>query len=73
MDNETYTHEQAMVRLGLLSHNALNQLIRKYPHAFVVIHQGTGKKGKGSVTLYDKQSLDKFAVVREAIKQIGQP
>lgn len=73
MDNDTYTHEQAMARLRLLSHNALNQLIRKYPHAFVVMHQGTGKKGKGAITLYDKQSLDKFAEIREALKKMGQP
>jgi hypothetical protein len=69
--NETYTHDQAMERLGLLSHNALYQLKRKYPHAFVVVHQGTGKTGKGAVTRYDKQALDKFVEMRESLKPRG--
>lgn len=68
--SETYTYKQAMERLGLLSHNSFNQLKRKYPDAFVVIHQGTGK---GTTTLYDKQALDKFAEMHEALKQKVQP
>ena len=68
--NDTYTHQQAMVILRLRSHNALYQLKRKYPDAFVVVSQGTGKT---PVTLYEKESLDKFAAIRGALKQQGEP
>ena len=68
--NDTYTHQQAMTRLRLLSHNAFYQLKRQYPDAFVIVSQGTGK---APVTLYDKESIDKFAAIRETLKQRAEP
>jgi hypothetical protein len=62
----TYTRHEAMKALGITSNNAFHSLRRTYPQAFVVIHQGTGK---GDVTLYDKQSLDKFVQWRIARKE----
>jgi hypothetical protein len=59
-----------MDKLGLVSTASLHQLKRKYPHAFVIVQHG---KGKRTVTLYDKQALDKFVAIREALKQRGQP
>ena len=70
--SDTYTYDQVMKRLGLVSHNAFYQLQRKYPHAFVVVQHGTTKTGKGA-TQYDKQALDNFIEQREALKQKGQP
>jgi hypothetical protein len=66
--SETYTNKQAMDKLGLVSIGALHQIKRKYPHAFVVIRPGT----KGIATLYEKKALDKFAEIRQALKEIGQ-
>ena len=68
---ETYTHQQAMVLLRLISHNAFFQLRRKYPEAFVVVSKGAGKS---PVTLYDKAALDRFVAISEAIHEaVKQP
>jgi hypothetical protein len=61
----TYTRHEAMAVLGITSGNAFHSLRRNYPKAFVVIHQGTGK---GDVTLYDKDALDKFIQWRNTRK-----
>jgi hypothetical protein len=51
-----------MAVLGITSGNAFHSLRRNHPQAFVVVHQGTGK---GDVTLYDKEALDRFAQWRK--------
>ena len=70
MNNETYTLKQAMDRLGLKSANALFNLERRYPEAFVVM---TGESPKDLHSRrnvhYDKATLDGFAERREYFKQ----
>jgi len=67
--NETYTRKQATEMLELTSRFAFDDLKGKYPHAFVVVRQGTNR---GNPTLYDKQVLDKFAQIHEFLnKQEG--
>ena len=67
MDNNslTYTRIEAMHVLGIASPNAFHSLRRNYPHAFKVVHKGTGK---GDPTLYDKQTIDNFAMFRKPRK-----
>ena len=64
--NEYYTREQAMERLGMKSTNAFNQLVRKYPDAFVNVNKT--KHGTKN-PWYDKATLDGFAQMREYFKQ----
>jgi hypothetical protein len=64
--NQTYTRKEATEKLGLTSHYAFDELKAKYPHAFVIVRQGTHR---GSPTLYDKQVLDKFARIDKFLKQ----
>jgi hypothetical protein len=64
--NQTYTRKQATDKLGLTSRSTFNDLKAKYPHAFIVVRQGTDR---GNPTLYDKQVLDKFAQIDEFLKQ----
>jgi hypothetical protein len=68
MTPPTYTRPEAMKLLGLKqtnSNSAFHYLRRRYPDAFVVVHQG---KGKGDITLYDKETLDKFIQWRNSRK-----
>jgi hypothetical protein len=60
----TYTRDQAMAALGITSPSAFHHLRRKYPSAFVVIHQGNGR---GNFTLYDKAALDRFIEWRKTV------
>lgn len=62
MDKNSYTRVEAMDALGISSPNAFYHLRRTYPQAFVIVHQGTGK---GDVTLYNKDALDKFITWRQ--------
>jgi len=41
--NDTYTHQEVMEKLGIVSHNSFLQLMRKYPHAFVVTKKTAAK------------------------------
>lgn len=64
--NDTYTLKEAMDRLGLWSANALFQLERKYPDAFVVMNRAHGKDIPSRKDLrYDKATLDRFAERRK--------
>jgi hypothetical protein len=64
--SETYTLKQAMDRLGLRSANALFQLERSYPEAFVVMKQDNPKDLHSRRNVrYDKATLDRFAERRE--------
>ena len=65
MNTETYTNKQAMDKLGVTSRSAFYHLKRTYPQAFVVVNQGTDS---GTVTVYDKQALDKFMEILECVK-----
>lgn len=68
--SETYSLTEAMHRLGLKSANALFQLERKYPEAFVVMKRDSGNdvySRKG--VQYDKTALDRFADRRKYFKQ----
>jgi hypothetical protein len=65
MTTETYTRTQAMEALGIKGANAFHSLRRRYPQAFIVVHQGTGR---GNETLYDKQAIDKFIQWRKLKK-----
>ena len=67
--NQTYTLKQAMNKLGLTSRYAFQHVKSKQPHAFVVVNQ---RNSRDSVTLYNKQVLDKFAEMREYLKRKGQ-
>jgi len=64
--NQTYTRKQATEKLELTSRFAFDELKGKYPHAFVVVRQGTNR---GNPTLYDKQVLDKFAQINEFLRR----
>ena len=66
---ETYSHKQAMEKLGLTSTADLRQLKREYPHALVATQQRTGKK---TATRYDKEALDKFVASMKSLKKRGQ-
>ena len=63
--NETYSHKQEMEKLGFVSVVAFHNFRKKYPNAFILVHQGKGKEE----TLYDKQALDKFIELRELLAQ----
>lgn len=68
--NQTYTLRQAMDKLGLTSRFAFHHLANRHPHSFVIVNQ---RNSRDSVTLYDKQVLDKFAEMRAYLrKQNGQ-
>lgn len=70
MNTGTYTLKEAMDRLGLKSANALFQLERKYPEAFVVMRRGPGKDVNSRRKIqYDKATLDRFAERREYFRQ----
>ena len=67
---ETYNLKEAMERLGLMSANALFQLERKHPEAFVVTKRKFHKDTHIRIGAeYDKAALDRFAERRE---QFGQ-
>jgi hypothetical protein len=67
--NETYTLNDAMERLGLKSSNALFQLERRHPEAFVVMKRDHGKDVHSRRNVhYDKATLDRFAENREFFK-----
>ena len=67
---DTYNLKEAMDRLGLKSANALFQLERTYPEAFVVVKRGSGKDLRSRAGLeYDKAMLDRFAERREYFRR----
>ena len=69
--NQTYTLRQAMEKLGVTSRFAFHHLANKHPHSFLIVNP---RNSRDSVTLYDKQVLDKLAEMREyRKKQKGQP
>jgi len=53
----TCTRNEIMKRLGIKSRTAFHHLRRRYPHAFIVVHQGSKP---GDPTLYDKAAADSF-------------
>jgi hypothetical protein len=61
----TYTRHEAAKALGIESPSAFHHLRKRYPNAFVIVQQGTGR---GSPTLYDKQALDRFIEWRSSRK-----
>jgi hypothetical protein len=61
--NETYTRDQAMERLGIKSRNAFKQLAAKYPESFIIVDLRAGKYPR-----YNKAAIDRFAEVRDALK-----
>ena len=63
--NQTYTNKQAMAKLDITSRSAFYHIKRKFPHAFVVVHESTEKS---NVTLYDKQAIDKFIEMGKPLK-----
>jgi len=68
--DQTYTRKQATEKLELTSRSAFDDLKGKYPHAFIVVRQGTNR---GNPTLYDKKVLDRFAQIHDFLnKQEGQ-
>jgi hypothetical protein len=69
MNTPTYTQKEAWKLLGINSPGAFWNLRRRYPNAFVIVQQGTGK---GNPTLYDKQALDKFIAWRDSKKAFAQ-
>jgi len=64
--NQFYTRKQAMERLGIRSTNAFTHLVKKYSEAFVIIKQVTSKHAR-----YDKTELDRFAQLRDLLKDIN--
>jgi hypothetical protein len=64
--NQTYTNKEAMAKLDLTSRSAFYHIKRRFPHAFVVVNERTEKS---SVTLYDKQALDKFVEMGKSWKR----
>jgi hypothetical protein len=66
-ETPTYTRDQAMAALGIISPSAFHHLRNKYPSAFVVIKQGNGR---GNLTLYDKFALDQFIQLRNTLKSL---
>jgi hypothetical protein len=62
--NKTYNRKQAMERLGVKSTKAFTQMTKKYPESFVVLVPGNSKFPR-----FDKHALDKFASLRDALKQ----
>ena len=63
--NQNYTNKQAMAKLDLTSRSAFYHMKRKFPQAFVVVDQSTEN---GKVTLYDRQTLDKFLEMGKSLK-----
>ena len=63
--NETYTHKQVMEKLKLGSVGVLHKFRKKYPDAFILVHQGKGS----DETLYDKQALDRFVELRQFLNR----
>ena len=61
--NATYTHNQAMERLGIKSRNAFKHLAKKHPESFVVVKQGSSKFPR-----YDKDALERLARIRDSLK-----
>ena len=66
MNTGTYTNKQAMDKLHLTSHSTFRHLKRKYPHAFLVVHE---KRDQTYPIPYDKQVLDKFVEIIEALRR----
>jgi hypothetical protein len=63
--NQNYTNKQAMAKLDLTSRSAFYHMKRKFPQAFVVVDQSTENS---KVTLYDRQTLDKFVEMGKSLK-----
>ena len=66
MNIGTYTNKQAMDKLHLTSRSVFRHLKRKYPHAFLVVHE---ERDQTYPILYDKQALDKFVEIVEALRR----
>jgi hypothetical protein len=62
---EYYTRKEAMELLGLRSVNALRQLERKYPAAFLNLNP---HHYRAKSPWYDKATLDKFAKAYEHLR-----
>lgn len=66
MNTGTYTNKQVMDKLHLTSRSVFRHLKRKYPQAFLVMHEARDPKYP---ILYDKQALDKFVETLEALRR----
>ena len=66
MNTRTYTNTEAMDKLHLTSRSVFRHLRRKYPQAFLVLHEERDPKYP---ILYDKQALDKFVETLEALRR----
>jgi hypothetical protein len=66
MTTGSYTNKQAMNKLHLTSRSVFRQLKRKYPQAFLVMHEERDPKYP---ILYDKRALDKFVETLEALRR----
>jgi hypothetical protein len=55
-----------MQALGIINRSTLHGLRSRYPQAFVVVKEGSGRS---SQTTYDKQALDKFIEWRNQYKK----
>lgn len=64
MPGDTYTTQQAMEVLGIKARSAFHHLRNRYPKAFVIVQEGSGRQHP---TLYDKAAIDKFIEWRRAI------
>lgn len=65
---DTYTKSRAMKALGITSSSAFHHLRKKYPLAFVVVHQG---HGRGNPTLYDVKAMSNFINWRRVKAQMA--
>jgi hypothetical protein len=68
-NSPNYTTLEAMSALGITARSAFHHLRRKYPQAFIVVSQGTGKKHP---TTYDKTALDKVIQWRNVLKDYNE-
>ena len=66
MNTRTYTNKEAMDKLHLTSRSVFRHLRRKYPQAFLVLHEERDPKYP---IQYDKQALDKFVETLEALRR----
>ena len=66
MNTGTYTNKQAMDKLHLTSRSTFRHLKRKYPQAFLVVHE---ERDQTYPILYDKQALDKFVSTLEVLRR----
>ena len=62
--NQTYTREQAMLRLGIMSMTDFRRFEKKYPHVFRNVNLGVHRDTQ---RLYDKTAIDNFANTRDEL------